>query len=77
MERNFISIDGLRKVLSPKEMMNVTGGSGGGDICGGCSGSYCESPLVTGIYVCCGEDMASCYEWVKTFLGDSHSCGNC
>ena len=27
MERKFISIDALKKVLSPKEMKNVTGGS--------------------------------------------------
>ena len=28
MERKFISIDALKKVLSPKEMKNVMGGSG-------------------------------------------------
>lgn len=27
MKREFISIDGLKKVLSPKEMKNITGGS--------------------------------------------------
>ena len=31
MERKIISIDALKKVLSPKEMKNVLGGSGGGD----------------------------------------------
>ena len=33
MERKFIRISELKKVLSPKEMKNVLGGSGGGSWC--------------------------------------------
>ena len=34
MKREFISIDGLKNVLSPKEMKNVLGGSNGIGRCG-------------------------------------------
>ena len=33
MEKTFISLNGLQKVLSPKEMKNITGGSGCTVVC--------------------------------------------
>ena len=39
MERKMISIERLVKVLTPKEMKNVTGGSGGGE--GNCWKAWC------------------------------------
>jgi len=33
MKREFITISGLKKILSPKEMKNVLGGSGGENCC--------------------------------------------
>ena len=46
MERKFISINELKKVLSPKEMRNVLGGSGGGS-------EYCDPE--TPCTVTCGD----------------------
>ena len=37
MERKYININELKNVLSPKELKNVKGGSGGQ-----CGGTYCE-----------------------------------
>ena len=70
MERKFISIDGLKKVLNPKELKNVLGGSGGEGInpydCGHGIGMtltgvecrsgqcYCDFWMCDGEYPLCG-----------------------
>jgi len=61
MKRDFISIDGLKNVLSPKELKNITGGSGPGgcQVCDSkCSGKWCgditwpDGTTITA-YECC------------------------
>ena len=59
MERKFISISELKKVLSPKEMKNVLGGSGSG-----CCISYSGPP----------PDNWTCVSDCESD-GGSHGCG--
>jgi hypothetical protein len=66
MERKFISISGLKKVLSPKEMKNITGGSNA--ICH--SGREC----VCGAY--CGSD-SECESWYGKGSTCASWCGVC
>ena len=53
MKKEFINLNGLKNVLSPKEMKNVTGGS---DICP--SGYPYIFRCSNGNLVCCSKD---CY----------------
>ena len=67
MKREFISIDALKKVLSPKEMKNVTGGSGSCTcVCGANSGPITCSGIADCEEQCywrCGDGgwMTNCY----------------
>ena len=58
MKREFISLSGLKKVLSPKEMKNITGG--------------CEDPIdLDEFVITCDQDPGQCWE-CRTDLG--HQC---
>ena len=60
MKREFISIDGLKNVLSPKEMKNVTGGSG---ICDNYGPNLCWVECSNGNKACassCGYAETQC-----------------
>ena len=79
-----ISYETIKNALSAKELKNLLGGTGGdeggsgsdGWDCG-CAGSYCEN-IHGGIFICCGEDMSWCYNYVYDYYGkEYHSCGNC
>ena len=61
MERNFISLNGLKKVLSPKEMKNVKGGSSR-CCCGMGSDIYCEDGRDIDWVICyCPGSIGGCY----------------
>ena len=56
MKRDFISIDGLKNVLSPKEMKNVLGGSGDG----GCDSGLCWVRCKNGSGGCTNNCAKAC-----------------
>jgi len=67
METKKISYDTLKKVLKPKQLRNILGGSSGGDIC-------CYSPHWSdyNIYYC--DDGDTCDKWAGP---DGWWCCNC
>ena len=58
-----ISYRGLKKVLSPKELKNITGGSY--DNCGSCPNSchYCECDYNVGAWYQCGSGNDTVAYW--------------
>ena len=78
MERKIITLRGLKKVLTPKELKNILGGSAGSCGCNsGVYGSYCESNSGNTI-VCCTMEMSQCYQVALSIWGaECHTCGHC
>ena len=64
-----ISFSGLKKVLSPKEMKNVTGGSGGGSCQVQCSDNQIHD-------ICC-SDISDCIDECWSVCGDGGWSTNC
>ena len=70
MERKFISIDALKKVLSPKEMKNVMGGSGdySTGCCFTCGGSNNVLNGATDIY-----NASDCFDYASDACGGDNA----
>ena len=66
MERNYITISGLKKVLSAKEMKNVLGGSGA--VCNAGRECVCGSS--------CSSD-SQCESWYGPGATCASWCGSC
>ena len=76
MERNFMTINGLKKVLSAKEMKNVLGGSEPGN-CTSCPSNchLCHCTTGAGAWYQCG-DGGHIASWAcgEAINGPSHAC---
>ena len=67
MKREFISIDGLKKVLSPKELKNILGGTGkdySTGCCYTCGGDNNVLGGATDIY-----DASACFDFASNECG--------
>ena len=62
METKKINLDGLTNVLSPKEMKNVTGGSGSRCCCGMGTDIYCVNGVdINWVIDNCPGGMGGCF----------------